>query len=379
MNAKKILILIIAIFLVSGITAQNHREYKIEDDGFEWYHISRDEPGKGPFVGVQDKYGNTIIQQKYGLVKYEKGIFVVMSKDNLQYGCLDIKGNIIVPTEYDFIMTSYIYKHEPMVINVKKDDYYGVYDKTGKCLIPVSKRYKSIERMRDFRDETGDTEYYVCKTVKKGKDKVVLYDASGKMFFESKNYYEFINVFPEKSGRCALVEIDVNHVYSFINQFDEIWKPSWASISGGSYWVNDFEVKTDKDNRPRKITQTEINKVCLSVNLIDRNKVYFANLEKSSSHTNSSVSNNSSTSNSNSGNNTTTIHVEHHHDPVPVQQWQACFACGGMGTMGCTNCGGGGTKYIGDRLHRCSRCNGRGIIPCNVCYGNKGQYITVYQ
>ena len=73
------------------------------------------------------------------------------------------------------------------------------------------------------------------------------------------------------------------------------------------------------------------------------------------------------------------IIIEHRHDPVPVQQWQACFACGGMGTMGCDNCGGGGTKYIGDRLHRCSRCNGRGIIPCNICHGNKGQYITVYQ
>jgi len=73
------------------------------------------------------------------------------------------------------------------------------------------------------------------------------------------------------------------------------------------------------------------------------------------------------------------IIIEHHHDPIPVQQWQACWACGGMGTMGCDNCGGSGTKYIGDRLHRCSRCNGGGIIPCNVCYGNKGQYITVYQ
>lgn len=47
--------------------------------------------------------------------------------------------------------------------------------------------------------------------------------------------------------------------------------------------------------------------------------------------------------------------------------------------MGCDFCGGSGTKYIGDRLHRCSRCNGRGIIPCNVCYGNKGQYVTVYK
>ncbi len=71
--------------------------------------------------------------------------------------------------------------------------------------------------------------------------------------------------------------------------------------------------------------------------------------------------------------------IEHKHDPVPVQQWQACWACGGMGTMGCDFCGGSGYKYIGDRLHRCSRCNTRGEIPCNVCYGQKGQYITVYQ
>lgn len=98
-----------------------------------------------------------------------------------------------------------------------------------------------------------------------------------------------------------------------------------------------------------------------------------------STSSNSSNSSASSSNTSNNNNKTTTVVVEHHRDPVPVQQWQACFACGGMGTMGCDNCGGGGTKYIGDRLHRCSRCNGRGIIPCNVCYGNKGQYVTVYQ
>ena len=104
----------------------------------------------------------------------------------------------------------------------------------------------------------------------------------------------------------------------------------------------------------------------------------YSSSSSSSSSLSSTASSNNSSSN-NSGNKTTTVVVEHQHTPQPVQEWQACFGCGGMGTMGCTNCGGGGTKYIGDRLHRCSRCNGRGIIPCNVCYGNKGQYITVYQ
>ena len=93
----------------------------------------------------------------------------------------------------------------------------------------------------------------------------------------------------------------------------------------------------------------------------------------------SNSSSSTTSSSNNSGNKTTTVVVEHQHTPQPVQEWQACFSCGGMGTMGCDNCGGSGTKYIGDRLHRCSRCNGRGIIPCNVCYGSKGQYVTVYK
>ena len=102
--------------------------------------------------------------------------------------------------------------------------------------------------------------------------------------------------------------------------------------------------------------------------------------QKQSTAQQSTTSSNSTSNTSNKSNGTTqTVVVEHHRDPIPVQQWQACFACGGMGTMGCDFCGGSGTKYIGDRLHRCSRCNGRGIIPCNVCFGNKGQYITVYQ
>ena len=94
--------------------------------------------------------------------------------------------------------------------------------------------------------------------------------------------------------------------------------------------------------------------------------------------TTNTTSDNSNKSTSESGK-TQTVVVEHHRDPIPVQQWQACWACGGMGTMGCDNCGSSGTRYVGDNLRRCSRCSGQGIIPCNICYGNKGQYITVYQ
>jgi hypothetical protein len=152
------------------------------------------------------------------------------------------------------------------------------------------------------------------------------------------------------------VLIDTNRGYTSIGDFKSFNKRF-------AYTMNGYKGECDANGRQISKVKVNIPKQSTSV----------------ASSSSSSSTSSSSSNNSNSGNNTTTIHVEHHHDPVPVQQWQACFACGGMGTMGCDNCGGSGTKYIGDNLRICSRCNGRGIIPCNICYGNKGQYITVYR
>ena len=95
----------------------------------------------------------------------------------------------------------------------------------------------------------------------------------------------------------------------------------------------------------------------------------------SSSSTSSTASSSSSSSKSNSGNNTTTIHVEHHRDPVPVQEWVQCTACWGSGN--CPDCAGSGTRYVGDNLRRCWRCGGRG--RCSSCSGQGGRYYTVYK
>lgn len=94
----------------------------------------------------------------------------------------------------------------------------------------------------------------------------------------------------------------------------------------------------------------------------------------SSSGSSSSSSNSSS---SNSGNSTTTIHVEHHHDPIPVQEWQQCPACYGSGQCPNVQCGGSGWYYIGDKRSTCSRCHGSG--KCTICAGRGGQNITVYR
>lgn len=86
-----------------------------------------------------------------------------------------------------------------------------------------------------------------------------------------------------------------------------------------------------------------------------------------------SASNNSGKSNTGSG--TSTVIVEHHRDPIPVQEWVQCTGCGGSGT--CSRCVGSGTIYIGDNLKRCHACGGRG--RCQHCAGQGGRYYTVYK
>ena len=158
----------------------------------------------------------------------------------------------------------------------------------------------------------------------------------------------------------------------------------------GYTWIGDYVSITKRFPYEMDGFKGECNQLGQQVTKIKVTKPKPSTPVASSSSSSSSSSNNSSAStsssssstssnNNNSSNNTTTVVVEHKHDPAPIQQWQACFACGGTGRMGCDFCGGSGTKYIGDRLHRCSRCNGRGEISCNTCFGNKGQYVTVYK
>lgn len=67
-----------------------------------------------------------------------------------------------------------------------------------------------------------------------------------------------------------------------------------------------------------------------------------------------------------------TIIVEHHRDPVPVQEWVQCSVCWGSGT--CQTCLGSGTNYSGSR---CISCHYSG--KCHFCNGQGGRYQTVYR
>lgn len=297
---------------------KNSREYKIDDDdGFEWYLVCKN--GK---YGAEDKNGNLLIPYEY---------------TKIWYMSLDSKFNL------------------PVFFMAILGDYVGAYSPDGRCIIPVSRKYTNIW-------PENDTEYGQYYTYNKKDGMYGICNANGKQLFEAP--YDEVNPHYSKGKFFYTVKKKVNGVMMFglIDGNGNIVIPLQKRIvyeSLGEIYEIAEDDKGVKIGSTKSINTTE--------NILAANK---SGIRPSSSN---------SSSNNNSGGGTTTIVVEHQYTPQPVQEWQACFGCGGMGTMGCDNCGGSGTKYIGDRLHRCSRCNGQGIIPCNICYGSKGKYITVYR
>ena len=85
----------------------------------------------------------------------------------------------------------------------------------------------------------------------------------------------------------------------------------------------------------------------------------------SSTSSSSTASSNNSSSSNNSRNNTTTIHVEHHRDPVPVQEWVPCGICYGDGK--CNTCFGTGSGPGSGG--RCISCGYSG--KCRFCNGQE--------
>lgn len=320
-------------------TAKITKERKVEGNGYIWYKLK-----KGGMYGAQDIEGNIIVPIKYNSVDEYMGykdvhFFKVTDGDFV--GAYTPNGNYVVPIEGHYTSVHLYHEFGKTYWVVKKNGgATGVLDSKGNVVIPPHELYT------DFRFGCGnDGVYYISsRRGNVGSGLEGLYDLNGSEIIPADKYtFVFYNDgkpyaiqgYGENEKRVELSGLTIPQT----SRFD-------YSLYGGIY---------SSGRTPSSSKKTT----------------------ESASSSNSPANN--SGHNNNSGNGTTTVVVEHHHDPVPVQQWQACFACGGMGTMGCDNCGGGGTKYIGDRLHRCSRCNGRGIIPCNVCYGNKGQYVTVYQ
>ena len=304
------------------------KELKVEECGFEWYKV-----GKNGKWGAEDKNGKVLIPIEYGRIEYQ---------------CTSGTG-------FGF--------------RVSNNGYNGYYSPKGECVIPCSRHYYIINADRNSSVGT----YYWGWTKK-----------DGPLFFCNESGEEVCQI--EGYGLAEPKYENGKFFWKIcLNTSD---KNSWCIMDGNGKQIFgpaeyifcevDGTVKGEFDGRYKRLGN--LSAITTTTNpfakVVKQGITYTSSSNSSSSST---ASSNNSSSNNNSGGGTTTIVVEHQYTPQPVQEWQACFGCGGMGTMGCDNCGGSGTKYIGDRLHRCSRCNGRGIIPCNICYGSKGKYVTVYR
>ena len=374
------LLIVLTLGMCSINVSAQKKKYKIEDDGFEWYKIFDYKNGEDK-EGAQDKYGNSIIPlQKDISVLYYNGFFCIHNRTTELQGVTDKQGNLIVPIEYNSATPHSGDNYPIPYISVKKGDYKGVYDIYGKCIIPVNRQYKDILQ---FDGENGErcVYYQCCDRDAPRMKKYTFCDASGKVVFTTSKSYNFLSLIRDKaSGKCAIA-VEENNRWYFINKEEKVlWNPN--NIIHLDYWP--IKIKTSENGPWRRLTQAELNKILLSEDILKGNKEYFAHASEYPKQKIGKIGENNimtdtkiETTPTQKPEKDQTIIIEP--VPVPVQQWQACVACGGMGTMGCDNCGGSGTKYIGDRLQRCFRCNGQGIIPCKSCFGNKGQYITVYR
>ena len=322
MKQKVLLLLVLALGMCGTAGFAQEKEYQVGKwDGFEWYEVSR-----------------TVNGQK-------------------KYGAEDRYGNMIVPVEYDFMF--YSSDDNPLLTGFKpeKGKFEAWYSKSGKCVIPYSRGYTYIQKWDE--DEFGT--YYTCKKP----------DGGG---------------ICDRNGR-EVVSVRADGL-SFINIFS-------MTINGKKHYYLRFDVKkndeeyagiADANGRiivPAEYKDSSTAHDLAKSRLTTTNNPLAGNrhetLAEAEGRTQGGQNNPAAGQQQQQNGGTKTVIIEQHQNPVPVQQWQACFACGGMGTMGCDNCGGSGTKYIGNSLYTCSRCNGRGIIPCNMCHGNKGQYVTVYR
>ena len=136
------------LMCVFALNAQTKREYKTENDGFEWYFIEKD--GK---EGAEDKYGKTIIPCEYNGVSYHPfkelsdgrkislPYFHAMKEDDYSEkwydGIYSQEGKLIIPTnrKYDFISGHYFEFKQPYFFFHNKSGGMGICDANGKEIL----------------------------------------------------------------------------------------------------------------------------------------------------------------------------------------------------------------------------------------------------
>lgn len=367
MKQKILLLTVLTLGMYSINTSAQTKSYRVEDDGFEWYKLMGENGS-----GAMDKHGKTIVPAQYTTVEYQYGFFKAWKRNGeiSQYGFYDTNGNILVPVEYS---NGFGWPNE--IILVESGEYTGVYNKYGKCIISTNRGYRYIRPSYNT-----PCSFYLCSPKSyddKSNGTYSICDASGKVAFEVRNCHVLRFFHDPISCKCILIKDNKFFIDKSGNVLLECF-----SIKCNAESMESIEIMKSQNSTYRKLTQNEMNKVCISDVFLNGNKDYFAHLDRigqSRNTLNSQIesSGNNHNNTSESGHQTQTIIVEQHRDPIPVQEWQQCPACYGSGQCPYVNCGGSGWYYIGDRATTCSRCHGSG--KCTTCAGRGGQNVTIYR
>ena len=384
-------------------------DVRVANNGLRWYLVR-------PWIGGAERgvimENKMIVPCKYTLVNYisadfsDKGCFKTsyeLGKD-WHHGIYSLDGKCIIPTD-----------HYPRVWNIER-----FRDKNGRILTAVKthgvldafdeyyldvnwNRCVCVEKQckQKISDNKGDIRYYVVKdgdcygimdahenfVVKPNKyvyleplqiDNKVYYICKEKhemgllnekgmliipMEFENLSYIggSFLRCKLNNSWGVITLEgknvISTSRGYTSIGKYSTIQKRIPYTMPG---------YKGECNSLGQQITKIKVENQKRNTPVIS-----------SSSSQSSSIS--GKNPNKSSKNNSSTIVIEHRRDPIPVQEWVICMNCWGSKTLGCTGCGGSGTKYIGDNLRICGHCNGKGEKVCYMCGGRGGHYETRYQ
>ena len=369
---QTIILLVLALGMCSVKGVAQEKEYKVEDNGFEWYKIRQ-----GSLCGAQNKFGTTIIPAKFDWVFYSNGFFEVtrVAGDLSSTSLLDLQGNLIVPEGYYPILVLGEGKTKWIQVS-DRNNHEGAYNIYGKCVVPVSRKYVRVTQLGSEKGEQNV--YYLCQH-NGGYYEYGIFsicDASGKVVFTTSKEYRSVSLMRDKSSGKYALGVLTDHWY-FVNLDEKtLWNPQCYTIEG-----SEFKIQKSKDGAWRNITPQEKNRILFSADLLKGNTDYFAHaseqpMQRIDQNGMSSGGNNGTAWRQQSGG-TTTVVVEHHHDPVPMQVWKQCTGCYGSG-MCQSGCGGSGwfTGYSGNST-RCIGCGGSG--KCQFCAGQGGHYEVEYR
>lgn len=258
--------------------------------------------------------------------------------------------------------------------NVNDNGNLGVMDDEGVWRISTNRGYKQIE---SFRTDSGKKLYIVSKSSDSGPyglvddkgDQIVPMEMD-EMKYMGNQYVAFkVGSYWGVMTINKQIIVPTSRNYTFVGRYI-------STLNTFSFTKTGYRGECDRNGKEISLTKVEtpVVKPSSPKTSTSHSSVSSAKPNTSSSSSASSTASSSSGSSSkNSGNSTTTIHVEHHRDPVPVQEWVQCGICYGDGK--CNTCFGTGSGSGSGG--RCLSCGYSG--KCRFCNGQGGRYQTVYR